>query len=53
MIAQVTSRPAAAQYLRDLGGRERAMALLRRNDLSVTEVRFAVGRSSPAPSAVA
>ncbi len=32
---------------------ERAMALLRRGDLSVTEVCFAVGCSSLAPSAVA
>jgi AraC-like DNA-binding protein len=35
----VTSRPAAAQHLRDL-------ARLRRGDLSVTEVCFAVGCSS-------
>jgi AraC-like DNA-binding protein len=35
----VTSRPAPAQHLRDL-------ALLRRGDLSVTEVCFAVGCSS-------
>jgi methylphosphotriester-DNA--protein-cysteine methyltransferase len=38
-IPQVTSRPAAAQHLRDL-------ALLRRGDLSVTEVCFAVGCAS-------
>ena len=38
-ISQVTSRPAAAQHLRDL-------ALLRRGDLSVTEVCFEVGCSS-------
>ena len=37
-ISQVTSRPAAAQHLRDL-------ARLRRGDLSVTEVCFAVGCS--------
>jgi AraC-like DNA-binding protein len=36
----VTSGPAAAQRLRDL-------ALLRRGDLSVTEVCFAVGCASP------
>jgi hypothetical protein len=38
-ISQVTSRPAAPQHLRDL-------ALLRRGQLSVTEVCFAVGCSS-------
>jgi hypothetical protein len=38
-ISQVTSRPAAPQHLRDL-------ARLRRGDLSVTEVCFAVGCSS-------
>ncbi len=38
-IFAVTSTPAAAQHLRDL-------ALLRRGDLSVTEVCFEVGCSS-------
>jgi Helix-turn-helix domain len=38
-ISQVTSRPAAAQHLRD-------PSRLRRGDLSVTEVCFAVGCSS-------
>jgi len=52
----MTSRPAAAQHLRHLARLryaylmtrriERAMALLRRGDLSVTEVCFAVGCSS-------
>jgi AraC-like DNA-binding protein len=63
-IMQVTSRPAAAQHLRDLARLRRvrdridreyaqplgvealARGLLRRGDLSVTEVCFAVGCSS-------
>jgi AraC-like DNA-binding protein len=49
----VTSRPDEAQHLRDLARLRRvrdrietAMALLRRGDLSVAEVCFAVGCSS-------
>src|SRR5205809_999731 len=40
-ISQAANRPAVDQHLRDL-----AMALLRRDDLSVTEICFAVGCSS-------